>query len=207
MSLHRATLFLLLGSVYTVLHKLAHGLFPSLRELEPVRVITAALWTVSTFSLALFAYQYLKELTPGDRRMRYSLIGIIVFTSGEIVSRLLFGQVSEFGLVYRVVFGLSSMFNSFALFLFALSFARLLTKGARLWWPIHAVIWCCGVTSVLGVISFGGFVAYLLSGQEILALPILQPLAMLVFLVTYGATIWFLARFWGYGDYREFIGR
>lgn len=207
MNLHRATFFLLLGSVYTVMHKVVLGLIPRLGESEPGKVITSALWTLSTFALVLFAYQYLKELTPRNRSMRYSLVGIIIFTSGVIASRLLLGQASELGVVYRVVFGLSSLCNSIAFLLFALSFARLLARGARLWWPINAVIWGCGVTSVLAGISLGHIVAYLLSGQEMLPLPILQPVALFIFLFTYGATIWFLVRFWSIRDYRQFVHR
>jgi hypothetical protein len=139
--------------------------------------------------------------------MRYSLIGIIVFTSGVILSKLLFGQMSDSGFAHRLVFGLSSLFNSFALLIFVLSFAQLIAKGTALWCPIRALIWGCGVTSVLGVISIGYFADYLLTGEEVAPLLFLQPLSVLAFLFTYGATIWFLVKFRLIEDYREFVRR
>jgi hypothetical protein len=207
MNLHKATLFLIFGSIYTVLHKMANAFFPSLGTSGPGRSITSALWLTATFALILFAYYFLKELAPRGKGIRYSLICIIVFTAGVILSKLPLGLMSDAGLGHRLLLGISGLFNSFAILIFLLSLARLVSKGTALWWPTRATILACILTSALGITSFGYFLAFLLTGQEIEPLPFLQPLSVLSFLFTYGTTIWFLVTFRHMGNYQAFAER
>jgi hypothetical protein len=108
MNLRNTTLLLLLGSVYTVLHKAAFALFPALGSSALGRTIMTILWIVATSALMLFAYRFLIELSPRDRRMRAALVSIIVFTGLIILSKLPLGIWADNPLARRLVFGLSS---------------------------------------------------------------------------------------------------
>lgn len=207
MNLRRATFLLVLGSVYTVLHKLAYGLFPSLSSSQIGRVITSVLWLVATLTLMLFAYQFLRELSPRDKRLRWSVISIIVFTGVVIVSKLPLWPMSSGGLGHRLLLGLPALCNSFAILVFLLSFARLVVRSSPLWVPLRGLIWACSATAALRVVSTGYLLVYVLTRQAVEPLPFLQPLAMLVFLLTYGMTIWFLIRFGRIDNYGEFADR
>jgi hypothetical protein len=204
MNLHKATFLLIFGSGYTILHKLAFALVPSLSNSDFGRTIASILWIVAAFTLILFAYQFLVELSPINKRMKFSLILIILFTSVVIIMKLPMNILTEGGIEYHLIFGFSSLLNSFAILLFALSFIKLISRGSQLWNPIRTLIWACSMTSILAVVSFSYFVAFLLKGQEIRPLPFLQPLSALTFLFTYSTTIWFLIRFSRITNYQDY---
>ena len=207
MNLRKATILFALGCAYTILHKLVFALVPTVGNSVPGRTVASFLWIAAAFTLILFAYEYLRELSPGSKLMRYSLLLIIVFTSIVIFSKLPLGLLTEGGIEHRLMFGIASLLNSFAILLFALSFSRLTTRGSPLWYPIHTLIWACGLTAILAIVSFGYFAAFLVTGREYKSLPFLQPLSMLSFFCTYGTTIWFLIRFSKFINYREFAHR
>jgi hypothetical protein len=207
MNLHRATFLALLGSGYTVVHKLAYGLLPALGTSLTGRGVMSILWLIATLTLMVFAYQFLKELSPRDKRLRYSLVSIIVFTGLVIVSKLPFQTMSEGGLAHWLLFGTSAFCNSFAILMFLISFGRLVARSSPLWVPVRGLAWGVGAVVALGLVSTGYFLVYLIMGRELEPLPFLQPLSILVFLFTYGMTIWFLIRFWRLDSYTEFTDR
>jgi hypothetical protein len=207
MNLRTATLFLILGSAYTVLHKLAYSLFPSLRFSETGRVITSILWLAATAALMLFAYQFLRELSPRNKWLRYSLVSVIVLTGIVIMSKLPFWSISEVGPSHRLLLGIVALCNSAAILAFLLSLARHVPRSSALWPPLRGSIWACSAKAALGLVSTGYFLVYLLTGQEVEPLPFLQPLAMLVFLLTYGMTIWFLIQFRRISNYADIVPR
>lgn len=206
MNIHKATLFLIVGSLYTILHKILYSLFPSLGFTKPWGLLTTALWITATFALILFAFQFLRELEPQKRWMRFSLIGIIVFTSMVIISKLPLEPLDvNGGLGHRWLFGISSWLNSLTILVFVLSLRRSVSKDTILWWPTSLLIAACGLTLALSFASLGYFVSYFSTREEIEPLPFLQPLSVLSFIFTYASTLWFLIRFRRIDNYKELI--
>jgi hypothetical protein len=202
--LRKATLFLILAQLYTVLHKSAFTVFRSLGASRIARSITSVLWLIATLALILFAYQFLRELSPRGRSLRYSLYSIIVFTCALMASKLPVWPIASGGMVRRMVFGFSSFLNGFAILVFLVSFAGHIARESPLWAPVRGSIWACGLMAALGLVSTGYFVAFLVTGLEVQPLAFLRPLAAVVFAFTYAVTTWFLIRFRRVPDYRAF---
>jgi hypothetical protein len=205
MDLRRATLWLIVGSVYTVLHKAAHGLVPALGRSPAAGAVALVLWFAATFALILFAYQFLREVRPADMRLRYSLISVIVLTGLVMVSKLPLLSMSEAPVGHRLLFDGASMLNSIALLVFTASLSRLIDGSSPLGVPLRLLVWGLGLTVVLGLVGAGYWSVYLVTGREVEPLRILQPLAMLSFVFTYGVTLWFLVRFWRLGSYGNVV--
>ena len=204
MDLRRATFLVILGRIYIVLHKGAYGFFPSLSGSHIGGSITSVLWAIAALTLVLFAYQFLREVSPRDRRLRFSLVSIILFTGMVVISRLMLWPFSGDVLLHRVAFGLSRLLNSFAVLMFLLSLARLVARGSPLRAPLRGSIWACGLSAALGIVSSSYFWVFLLTGRESEPLPFLQPLAISLFLFAYGMIIWLLVTFRRIDDYRDF---
>jgi hypothetical protein len=207
MNLRRATFLAMLGLGYTLLHKIALGLFPSLRDSQAGHGITSVLWLAAALTLILFAYQFLTELSPRDMRLRYSLVSMIVFTGLVIVSKLPLGPMSDGWLGHKLLLGISALCNSVAILTFLVSFGSLVARSSPLWVPLRGSICALCATVALSLLSSGYLLIYVLAGREVEPLPFLQPLAVLVVLFTYGVTIWFLIRFWRMDNYAEFVDR
>lgn len=206
-NLHRATLLLILGAVYTVLHKAVYGLFPALSSLRSVGTVTSVLWLAATFALILFAYHFLREIRSRDKYLRYSLILVIVLTGLVIVSKLPLWSVSVAPTARRLLFGMSSLLNSFAVLVFVASLARLVASRSSLRAPLRALIWAIAITAALSLISIGYLSLYLLTGREVEPPPFLPSLAVLVFGFKYGMILWFLIRFRRIGSYADLVER
>ena len=206
MNLHKATLFLILGSFYTILHKIVYSLLPSLGFTEPWGLLTTVLWITATFALILFAFQFLKELEPRKKWMSVSLIGIIVFTSLVIISKLPLKPLDvNGGLGHRWLLGISSWLNSLSILVFALSLRRFISKDTTLWWPTFLLIVACGLTLALSFVSLGYSVSFFSTREVIEPLLFLQPLSVLSFIFTSASTLWFLIRFRHIDNYKELI--
>jgi hypothetical protein len=203
--LRGATLFLIVGSAYTVLHKAAQGLLPALSGSPVAGAVMSVLWLVATFALILFAYEFLREVRPRDNRLRYSLISVIVFTAGVLLSKLPIWPVSQPDVGHRLLFGGASTLNAFAILVFVVSLSRLVAPGSPLRAPLRVLVWALGITVALALAAAGYFLVYLLTGLALEPLPVLQPAAILSFVITYGATLWFLVRFWLVGEYRNLV--
>jgi hypothetical protein len=202
--LRKATLALIFGTAYTVLHKAAHWLFPVLGA-RFAGTVTSILWLGATSALVLFAYEFLKEVRPLDRRLRYSLVATIVLTGCVILSKLQLWPVFGGGVGHRLLFSGASTLNAFALLVFAVSLAKLVPRDSSVHAPLCALVWALGITIGLRIASVAYLSRYLLTGEEVEPLPFLQPLAMLSFLFTHGMTLWFLIRFWRIGSYGELV--
>jgi hypothetical protein len=206
MNLHKATLFLILGSFYTISHKIVYSLFPSLGFTEPWGLLTTVLWITATFALILFAFQFLKELEPRKKWMRVSLIGIIVFTRMVIVSKLPLKPLDvNGGLGHRWLLEISSWLNSLSILVFTLSFRRSISKDTILWRPTFLLIAASGLTLALSFVSLGYSVSYFSTREAIEPLLFLQPLSILSFIFTYTSTLWFLIRFRRIDNYKELL--
>lgn len=187
MTLRSATMLLIVGSVYTVLHKAAYGLSPALGSSDLGVTVTSILWLLATFTLILFAYAFLKDVRP-RAPLRRPLILIIVFTGFVIVSKLPFWSPDHGDQARRVLFGAAARLNSVALLFFVLALTRAVPMESSLQRPLQMLTWTLAASIVLGLVSAGYTSHYLLTQQEVEPLPVLRPLAMLVFLLTYATT-------------------
>ncbi len=190
MSLRRTTLLTLIGVGYTVAHKIALGIFPVLRISPMGQRLMPILWLISTLTLILFAFQFLQELSPRNKGLRYSLVSIIIFTGLVILSHLPLPLMAERGLTYRLVFGLSVLCNAMAIMIFLISFKRLVARNSPLYIPVRGFIWGIGGMITLRLVSMIYFLIYLWSGRELDPTIFMKPLSTLVFLLTYGMMIW-----------------
>lgn len=204
MTLRSATMLLIAGSVYTVLHKAAYGLSPALGSSGPGATVTSILWLLATFTLILFAYAFLKDVHP-PAPLRLPLTLIMVFTGFVIVSRLPFWSPDHGAQARRVLFGAAALLNSVALLFFVLALIRAVPVESSLRRPLQMLAWALAASIVLGLVSAGYTSHYLLTQQEVEPLPVLRPLAMLVFLLTYAATLWFLVRFRRLGSCADLV--
>lgn len=104
MDLRRTTLWLILGSVYTVVHKALHALIPGLGH-SAAGTAMQALWLGATLSLIFFAYQFLREVRPRDRTLRCCLVAIMVLTGMVMLAHLPFLSLSRVPVGHSVLFG------------------------------------------------------------------------------------------------------
>jgi hypothetical protein len=206
-TLRSATAIALAGLVYVGLHKGVHAAFPALAGSGVGRTITSVLWLASASTLILFAVRFLDEVSPRDRGVRYALLSIVAFTGLLIVSRLPLGPLPAGGIPHRLVFGLARLGNAVAVVIFLTSLLRSTGATSPLRPPIRAAIAACGLSAVLGIVSFGTQLNYALTGREASPPPVLAPIAVLAFALTWGSVGWFLVRFRRVDDYRIFAGR
>jgi len=201
MNLRKATSFLLLGLIYTLLHKLAHAVIPSLREPGLVNGVASLLWLIATSALILFAYYFLKEVSPLPGQIRVALLCIMGCTAVILLVRLPLGILSSSGVVRRLAFDAATLGNACALVVFVFSLRRALPAGSSLQRPLLIAGWAIGLGMVLGLVSTGYYVAFLVTGHDVEPLPVFQSVAVAAFLVGYGAAVYFLFIFRGIADY------
>lgn len=206
MNLRRSTVLLILGLCYTVLHKALNTFFPWIAASGPGARVTNLLWLVATAALVLFAFQFLRELRPRDRRLRYSLISIIVFTSLVLVAKLPIWPASTIPLAQRPLFAVSRLLNAFAVVVFLASLTVTVAKDSSLRIPLRVATGACCLTLTLRIASTGHFLAFLATGREIQPYSFLQPLSVLSFVITSVAVLWFLIQFARVEDYEALIG-
>jgi hypothetical protein len=201
MNLRKATSFLLLGLIYTLLHKLAYAVIPSLRESGLGSGIASLLWLIATSALILFAYYFLKEVSPLPGQIRASLLCIMACTAVILLMRLPLGILSSTGVVRRLLFDVATLGNAGALVVFVLSLRRALPAGSSLQRPLGIAGWAIGLDMVLGLVSTGYYVAFLVTGHEVEPPPVFQRVAVGAFLVSYSAAAYFLFIFRRIADY------
>jgi MFS family permease len=207
MTLRNATSFLLVGLGYTALHKLAYGLFPSLRRSAAALAITSVLWLVAASAIILFALQFLREISPRDRGVRSALVAVAAFTGAIMVLEIPLGPLASGGFAHRLAFGLARLLNGIAILVFLVSLLRTTAGTSPLRAPIRASIWTCSLTAALGFVSLGFFLAFAFTGHEAAPLPFLRPLSVVAFACTYVTIAWFLVRLRALDDYRDLACR
>jgi hypothetical protein len=205
MNLRKATTLLLLGLAYTILHKALFTLFPSLTWVGYVSGITSILWVLATSCLILFAYFFLKEVSHLSLHIRSSLLVVIVCTGIIVLERLLFRILVNPVQGTRLLSGALGFLNSVAFLVFLVSLHRLLTSESSIRVPTRLTIGGLSVTVLLGLLSIGYYVNFLITGTVVDPWPWVRPLAVLAFLFTYGASIWFLLAFRRIKDYSRLL--
>jgi hypothetical protein len=84
---------------------------------------------------------------------------------------------------------------------FVFSLRRALPAASSLQRPLGIAGWAIGLGMVLGLVSTGYYVAFLVTGHEVEPLPVFQRVAVGAFLVGYGAATYFLFIFRRITDY------
>jgi hypothetical protein len=207
MSTRTAAATLIAGTVYTVVHKFAYALVPSIAYHETVHAAMSVLWLLATGTLLLFAYRYVVDLSPRDPRMRTSLIAVMVCTAVVMCSHALGGLEGGTGVLPRIVFRVAGMCNAAALVGFTWSFLKLLEPESPLRRPTRAAMWCCGIAVLFGLISLASWLVYVTAGTEAPLQRVFAPIAQVMFLVTSAMTVWFLMTFRRVPDLGIFAGR
>lgn len=207
MVLRSATLTLIVGTCYTIMHKALQAFVPSRSRSAGMSAVTTGLWIAATLALVYFAGAFLKEVRPQDRVLQCSLVAIMVFTSVVILAKLPVAGALATGIGHRLAFGGASTLNAVALLVFAISLARHLPAGSSILAPLRLLAWGLGLTVLLGLAASGYMVIYLTTGRGIAPLPFLQPLAILSFIFTSAMTLWFLARFRRIDNYAALVHR
>lgn len=205
MDLRKATLLLILGLAYTLVHKAALGLFPALSTSRLATAVTGWAWLVATATLPLFAYQFLRELRPERKDLRVSLLAIIVLTTLVIVSRLPLWAPAGPSNGPRILFRAASLLNAFAFLLFTTSLLRALSSSSPLQASLRTLCVALGLTATLGLVGSGYVSYYLLTGIPREPGPLLPVMAVLSFLLTYGASLWFLILLWRMPTYSDLL--
>lgn len=204
MDLRRTTLWLILGSVYIVVHKALHALIAGLGH-SAAGTVMQALWFGSTLTLILFAYQFLREARPRDLTLRCCLVAIMVLTGMVMMAHLPFLSLSRAPVGHRVLFGGASMLNAIALFVFVVRLERLMAAGSPLRAPLRLLTWALGATVALALVGAAYMSVYMTTGTEVAPPRHLQPVAVLSFVFTHGMTMWFLVRFWRLESYEGLV--
>lgn len=206
MDLRKATLLLILGLAYTLVHK-ALGLFPSVAVSPLVSAVTNIAWLIATATLVLFAYQFLVEIRPHDAGLRGALIAIAVCTTLVIISRLPYWPPASVQAGTRLLFRGASLLNGLAMLCFAICLVRIIPPASPLRTPLQALIGALMLTAILGLIAGGYQLLYMLTGVERGPASFLPPLAAVSFLLTYGISLWFLISLWRQRTYADLLQR
>jgi hypothetical protein len=205
MNLKKATIFLIVGSAYTLCHKAIFAIFPFLPNNFVVYNILAFLWLIATLTIILFAFYFPKEVTPLNKQIKISLKLVILFTSIIILLKLPFVQSLIPRIQRNIFFEFSRLLNSIAMLVFWFSFYKIVHKKFQLHNSIKLIIWetCVGV--LLELISFGYHINFIFTGIENIPFPPLKFFAVIAFVVSYFALINFLIKFKKVDDYKKLV--
>jgi hypothetical protein len=205
MNLKKASLLLIIGALYTVFYKAIFVLFPFIVKNSLANSIFSALWILSTLSLILFVYYFLKEITKLNSQIKISLCSIILFTSLIILFKLPYFQTVVYGIQKILIFKVIRLLNSIVILFFCFSFYKIISDKYSLNQSLNLVIWAVSISLLLELISFGYYMNFILTGNESIPFPPLQILAVIVFLFTYYAVINFLIKFRKVEDYTKLV--
>ena len=205
MNLKKATILLIIGSVYTLCHKAIFALFPFLTNNMAVNNILSFLWILATVTIILFAYQFPKEVIPVNKQIKISLQLVILFTSIIILLKLPFVQ----SLIYRIqkntIFEFAKLLNSIAMLVFWISFYKIVSARYSLHNSLKLVIWAASIGLLLELLPFGYYINFIFTGSESVPFPPLQFLVVIVFVFSYYALINFLIKFKKVDDYKKLL--
>jgi hypothetical protein len=194
MNLRKASLFLIVGSLYTIFYKVI-GVLQFVSNNIFISNTLSVLWLISTFTIILFIYYFLKEITPLNLQIKISLLLIIIFTSVIILLKLPIELLPSTRIVRNIIFEAARLLNSFSMLLFFVFFTKIIADKCTLRQPIRLAILGYSVGIILGLISFGYYIKFVITGIEGVPFPPLQLLSFVVFIFTYYALISFLINF------------
>ena len=73
MNLKKASLLLIIGLLYTVFYKVILWILPAVSNSNFLKNILSLLWLISAFTIIIFIYFFIKEVTPLNSQIKISL--------------------------------------------------------------------------------------------------------------------------------------
>ena len=205
MNLRKACLILSLGLIYTLFYKVITGIFPGVLNSHILKNILSFLLLISSLSILLFIFYFLKEVTPLNSKIKISLQLIFFFTCILIILKLPVELQSQDRIIRDSIFEVARLLNSFSILMFFIYLNKIVSLES-IHQPIKLAIWGFFIALILDGISLRYYLNFLLTGNEIFPSPLLQYFAMIIFLFTYCAVINFLIKFRRVDDYSKILG-
>ena len=194
MDLRKASLLLISGLIYTVFYKAVIGFVPFVSNIVFLRNILSVLLLLSSLSIIIFIFYFLKESPLLNSKIKISLQLIFFFTCILILLGLPIGLQPQNRIFRNFIFEAARLLNSFSILMFFIFFIKIISiESIRK--PIKLAIWGFSIGLVLGLVSFGYYMNFLITGTEVIPFPPLQYLAIIVFLFTYIVVTYFLIQF------------
>lgn len=194
MDLRKASLLLISGLIYTVFYKAVIGFVPFVSNIVFLRNILSVLLLLSSLSIIIFIFYFLKESPVLNSKIKISLQLIFFFTCILILLGLPIGLQPQNRIFRNFIFEAARLLNSFSILMFFIFFIKIISiESIRK--PIKLAIWGFSIGLVLGLVSFGYYMNFLITGTEVIPFPPLQYLAIIVFLFTYIVVTYFLIQF------------
>ena len=207
MNLKKASLLLIIGLLYTVFYKVILWILPAVSNSNFLKNILSLLWLISAFTIIIFIYFFIKEVTPLNSQIKISLQLIILFTGIIVLLKLPVELIPINRILRNSIFEAARLLNSFSILMFFIFFNKIIPARNSLRLPIRLAIWGFSIGLILGLITFGYYINFILTGHEAVPFPPLQFLAIIVFIFTYPVIINFLIKFSKVENYSTLIER
>ena len=204
MNLKKASLLLIYGLIYSVFYKAIIGFVPFAANSVFLRTILSVLLLLSTLLIILFIFYFLKEVTPLNPKIKITLQLIFFFTCILIILKLPIEMLPQNRILRNLIFEAARLLNSFSILMFFIYFKRMVAIEP-LRQPIKLAIWGFSIGLILGLVSLGYYLNFILTGNESVPSPYLQYLALIVFLLTYYVVINFLIKLRKVEDYTKLL--
>ncbi len=205
MNLKMATFLLIIGSAYTLFYKAVFTIFPFITNNILVSKLLSLIWILATITIILFAYYFPKEVFPLNKRIKISLQLVILFTILIILLKLPLGQSLVSGIQKNAIFEFIRLLNSISMFVFWISFYKLLYPNNSLQLSLRLVIWIASIGLLLELIQFYYYMNFIFTGSESIPFSPLQYFAAIIFVLSYCAVINFLIKFKKVEDYSKLL--
>ena len=206
MNLKKATILLIAGLLYTIFRKVIYMVFPYFATHNLVQNAFSVLWLLAAISIIVFAVYFIKEVYPHVRQIQISLYCIIFFTGLLIIRKLPFGILPQSGTTGKLISDITRLLNSVAMLFFLFYLHRKIRNTySSLKKSVKLSIWGIIPGMILGLISTGFYLNFLITGYEIDLNPELGSVTLMVFLFMYVSIINFLLKFSKVDDYSELL--
>lgn len=204
MNIRKASSLLIYGLIYTIFYKAIIGFVPFAANNVFLKNILSILLFISALSIILFIFYFLREVAPLNSKIKITLQLIFFFTCIVILLKLLIELQPQNRFLRNFIFEAARLLNSLSILMFFIYSNKIISKEF-LHQPIKLAIWGFGIGLVLGLISFGYYINFLLMGNEAVPFPPFQYLAVIIFLFTYFVVINFLIKFRKVKDYTKLV--
>jgi len=204
MNLKKASLFLILGLIYTLFHKTVVGLFPNVSNYIFLKGIFSILSLISALTILLFIVFFFKEVSSLNSQIKTALQFTFFFTGIIILLGLPIELLPQNRIFRNLIFETARFLNSLSILMFFIYLNKIIYTES-LHKPIMLTIWGFSIGLIIGLISLGYYFNFILTGNETVPFFPLQYLAVIIFLFKYLMVIYFLFRFSKIEDYTKLI--
>ena len=207
MNLKKASLLLIIGLLYTIFYKVILWILPVISNSNFLKNVLSLFWLISTFTIIIFTYYFLKEVTSLNSQIKISLQLVVIFTSIIILLKLPIELLPGNRMLRNLIFEAARLLNSFSILMFFVFLIKIIPTKNSIYLPIKLVIWGFIIGLVLGLITVGYHINFILTGHEAVSFLPLQYLAVIVFIFTNVVMINFLIKFNKIENYSRLIER